>query len=376
MHIGIVGGGIFGCSAALELARRGHRVELFERAAIPAPDASGTDISKVIRMEYGDATAAYAPLVQRALARWRELEAGAGRVLLHNSGVLFLCSEWDEARFEHKSVAALRAIGESPQVVDADQARTRWPQFNWDGMQVGVFNPVGGWLESSEAVRAAASAARAAGATLNEEARVADVSERGAHVTLRVDDNDVKVDVAVVAAGVWVAKLLDEMRHNVSVTRQQVSLYRPSNAQAFAGERFPVWVYDIVDEGWYGFPATDDGTVKVSLHRRSESADPDVSREASPAFLADSRAFVGEHIPALDPDSPLTGRACLYANSARGDLVVDRAPGHERVYIAGMGSGHGFKFGPVLGELVADLIERDEVPSFLRLAQRRVGEVW
>jgi len=375
VRVGVVGGGIFGVSTAWELARRGHAVELFERRRIPAPDAAGTDISKAIRMEYGAATPLYGPLVVRALYLWRELERVSGEGILEQPGVLFLASAFDESRFEWQSAQAVREMGGTADVIDAKDAALRWPQFSWKGLAVGVWNPDGGWLRAATAVETIARVARAAGATVFEDTPVDDVAQSDRSATIRAGGRTCEYDLVVVCAGPWIARVLPEVTSRVRVTRQQISLYRPADASAFDGSTFPVWVHDIVEEGWYGFPSNE-GVVKIALHRRSEEVDPDVSREPDDGFLQQSRAFAREHLPALDRHAPLAGRACLYTNSRRGDLVVDRVPGHDRIVVAGLGSGHGFKFGPVLGELVADLIEKDEVPPMLRFGQARDEEVW
>jgi sarcosine oxidase len=376
VRIGIVGGGVFGVASALELGRRGHQVELFERRRIPAPEAASTDISKAIRMEYGSATSLYGPLVVRALARWSEIERQCGLGVLHRSGVLFLASSFEPGRFEWQSWEALRALGREPQVVEAREARKRWPQFSWDGLAVGLYNPEGGWLEASRAVEALAACARVAGAALHEESPVEAVEDRPGGATLVYGGRPLAFDRVLVCAGPWVAKLVPQLSDRVRVTRQQLSMYRPASAEPFDEGAFPVWIYDMREEGWYGFPATADGVVKVALHRRSETVDPDVSREVDPKFLELSRGFVASKLPALPPESPVSGKVCLYTNSPRGDLVVDRAPGAENVLVAGLGSGHAFKFGPVLGELAADLVERDEAPDELRLGAPRQEEVW
>jgi glycine/D-amino acid oxidase-like deaminating enzyme len=376
VKIGIAGGGIFGVASALELARRGHTVELFERSTLPAPDASSTDISKAIRMEYGAATALYAPMVERALARWRQVEQAAGRGLLHLPGVLFLASAFDESRFEWQSVEALRARGHRPEVLEARDARRRWPQFSWDGLCVGVYNPEGGWLEASAAVLALAELARAAGAKLLEGQRVEGIDEGPAGAGLWVGGERRRFDAALVCAGPWVSRLLPQLGGHARVSRQHVSLWRPADAAPFHGDAFPVWIHDMLEEGWYGFPASSQGIVKISLHRRSETVQPDAAREGDPSFLAAARQFVRRSLPALDPASPLSGRVCLYTSSPRGDLVFDRVPDASRLYVAGLGSGHGFKFGPVLGELAADMLERDDVPAALRLGAVRDDEVW
>lgn len=375
MHLGIVGGGVFGTSSALELARRGHKVELFERGRIPAPEAASTDISKAIRMEYGAATPLYGPLVQRALGLWPEIERDSRMRLLHRCGVLFLASSFEPEDFERQSYEALRALGRPPQVVEAREARRRWPQFCWDGLALGLYNPEGGWLEAARAVEALAHCARSAGARIHEEHPVDGIEDGPAGAALVCHGRRLAFDRVLVCAGPWVARVLPALCGHTRVTRQQVSLYRPADPGPFDERAFPVWVYDLREEGWYGFPATAEGVVKVSLHRRAEAVDPDVPREADPEFLELSRRFVAAKLPALPSQSPVSGKVCLYTNSPHGDLVLDLAPGARNVLVAGLGSGHGFKFGPALGELAAALVERDEAPAALRLDSVRNEEV-
>ncbi|MCA9794037.1 MAG: FAD-dependent oxidoreductase [Candidatus Eremiobacteraeota bacterium] len=372
MKIGVVGGGVFGLASAWELARRGHEVTVFERRRIPAPDASGTDISKAIRLEYGAATSLYAPLVARAFTRWQEVEEITGKNVYHRCGVLFLSRAYEPGGFEHESQRQLTELGLAGQVLEAGEAARRWPQFNWSEMTAAVHNHRGGWLAAARAVEALADCARAEGVTIHEEAPVENVYEASSGAVVRVDITPHEFDQVVVAAGPWLGKLFPYLSSGVRVSRQRITHYQPADPSGFD---YPVWVWDIVNSGWYGFPANPDGIVKVALHRRSETVDADVERVEDPEFLKESRAFTGVNLPGL-AESPVSGRVCLYTNSPSGDFLIDRLPGSERIVLAGCGSGHAFKFGPVLGELVADLLESDELNPAFRLGAVATVETW
>ncbi len=346
MKIGIVGGGVFGLSAAWELAKNGHQVDLFERDLIPAPRAAGTDISKAIRLEYGDRCRQYSNLVGRAFDAWRKVEQSSGRRFFQQTGVLALATRFTPGEFEHDSYTTLSEMGFTLEIVAPKEGRKRWPMFAWDLLECAVANPLGGWLASSLAVEALADCARHQGAEILEECPVSKVGSGWLEAGERRF-----YDVVIVSAGAWIGRLLPELAGQVRVTRQRITFYRP-NSKSFA---CPVWIHDPARSGWYGFPMNSEGIVKVALHTRSEEVDPDESREIDQAFLEESRNFVQRWLPGLDPATPVTGRCCFYTNSESGDFVIDRLD--DQLWVAGCGSGHAFKFGPVLGELLVEALE-------------------
>ena len=375
MNIGVVGGGVFGLSSAWELSRRGHKVKVFERGAIPAPDASGTDISKAIRLEYGSCSSIYTPLVYRAFERWREAQSIAGREILHQTGALFLVKSYQAGTFEFESAPHVSALGIETEHVEPSEACKRWPAFQWDHMDRAIFNPIGGWLAAADAVRALAECCRLSGVEIQENCPVLSVKELAASSQLTTALGTSDFDAVVVAAGPWLQRLLPKLADKLRVSRQRMTHYRPLSTEGLSAPDFPVWVWDLAESGWYGFPANSEGVVKVALHRRSETVDPDASREIDPDFLALSRQFVTENIPGLNPSSPLEGCCCFYTNSESGNFLIDQVPGHQRTFVASGGSGHGFKFGPVIGELVADRVEGPGEAAF-RLDADKSLETW
>lgn len=379
MKVGIVGCGIFGASTALTLARRGHAVTVFDRAeGVPAADAASADRSKALRFEYGAHCALYVPLVEESRAAYRALEAGWGAPLYVETGVLSLARAFDESRHERQSYDFLRAAGRPIERLEIADAQRRFPQFSYEGIEAVTWNAEGGYVRASEAVRATIVAAREFGVELVPGARVTNVDERPGAAILELATGEVReFDAVVVCAGPWFQQLVPEPVARVRPLRQFVTYYRPPDAEAaahFAPPSFPVWMHDIADSGWYGMPLQE-GVLKVARHEPGELADPDAARVVLEDDRAASRAFVGANIPAIDPSWYAEDKGCLYAMTDDGHFVIDRVPGLSHVFVAGGGSGHGFKMGPGVGRLAADLVEHRSVPAAFGTVRSEQGRV-
>jgi glycine/D-amino acid oxidase-like deaminating enzyme len=377
MRIGVVGAGIFGLSAALELARRRHIVTVFDRGTPPVADSASADRSKALRFEYGGACPLYVPLVEEARHGWRALEAGYGKPLYVETGVLALAASFDETRHEWMSHNYLVEHGWPVETWTPEEARRRFPQFSYAGIEAVTWNPLGGYVRAADAVRATAHAAREAGATLVPDARVVAIEEDAvsAGVVLAGEERHA-FDLVLVAAGAWFGALFPELAGQVQPTRQFVTYYKPAAGLGgqLAPPHFPVWMHDLAESGWYGMPLQD-GFVKVARHEPGAPADPDGPRLVGDEDRAASRAFVAAHLPALDPSWLGEDKGCLYAMTWDGNFLLDRLPGRARVCVAGGGSGHGFKFGPAVGRLAADLLEgAAPLPAF-RFDAPRTGQV-
>jgi glycine/D-amino acid oxidase-like deaminating enzyme len=377
VNVGVVGAGIFGLSSGLEFARRGHRVTVFDRAVPPADDAASTDRNKALRFEYGGECPLYVPLVAESRERYRALEQGWSSPLYVETGVLALAASFDETRHEFLSYNYLVEHGWPIEVLSVDQARARFAQFSYDGISAVTWNPQGGYVRASEAVRATLAALREAGGVVVAPARVAGVDESGAvaRVTLAGSLEQFAFDAVVICAGPWFRTLVPG--DLVTPTRQYVTYYRPPAAEAarFAPPAFPVWMHDLVETGWYGMPL-EDGLLKVARHAPGEAADPDGPRVVTAADRDASRAFVARHVPAIDGAWYAEERGCLYAMTDDGNFVLDRVPGRARTFVAGGGSGHGFKLGPAVGRLAAELVESGAPPvTAFRFDAVRSGRV-
>jgi glycine/D-amino acid oxidase-like deaminating enzyme len=168
---------------------------------------------------------------------------------------------------------------------------------------------------------------------------------------------DLDADRVVVAAGVWSVGLVPELRPLVRVVGQPIFHLLPAEPERWRPPSFLPWACDIARTGWYGFPANADGVVKIANHGPGVPLEPDAPRVVDPAWEERLRAFLRAHLPGL-ADAPIVARRlCLYTDVFDGDFVIDRSPADDRVLVATGGSGHAFKFAPLLGELVADALE-------------------
>jgi sarcosine oxidase len=377
VKVGIVGCGIFGASTALALARRGHAVTVFDRAEPPADDAASTDRSKALRYEYGAHCALYVPLVEESRDAWRALGEEWGAPLYVETGVVALARAFDPDRHERQSYEFLRAAGRPVERLEPAEAQRRFPQFSYHDIAAVTWNPEGGYVRAAEAVRATVAAARALGVGIVTGARVADVDERPGCAILELTAGEAQeFDAAVVCAGPWFQRLVPESAARVRPLRQFVTYYRPpaGQAAAFAPPAFPVWMHDLVDSGWYGMPLHD-GVLKVARHEPGEPVDPDAPRVVLEEDRAASRAFVAANLPAIDPDWYAEDKGCLYAMTDDGHFVIDRVPGAAHLLVAGGGSGHGFKMGPAVGRLAADLVEGRSAPAAFHTVRSDSGRV-
>lgn len=285
---------------------------------------------------------------------WRRWNARWPRPLYHETGVAFLTRDaMEPGSFEHESHRLLTARGHRVERLDGAEIRRRFPA--WRGHTDGYFNPVGGFAESGNVVAQLAREAAAEGVAVVEGARVTGLHVEGsAAAGLVVDDRIVKGRRVIVAAGAWTAVILPEMAGEFRAVGQPVFHLVPDDPSLFAAERFPVFGADISRTGYYGFPLSAGGVVKIANHGVGRAVDPAGPREVSAAEEAALRAFLRGTFPALS-GAPLAGtRLCVYCDTHDEHFWIARDPRREGLTVAAGGSGHGFKFAPVLGDLIAD----------------------
>ena len=365
MTVAVVGAGVFGAAAALELALRGHRVTLFDADEVPAPRAASTDVSKAIRrVWYVRDKECYVDLVERSADRWHAWERESGRHVLHRTGHLSILRDAGPGSPMYESVHLLHGRGAvEVQELDARTLRRRFPQFTVADDEVGVYDPWGGYLESAAAIRMIVDLAGDAGVTVRERTPVTAVEERGPTATVRLDGAEQAFDRVVVAAGAWIGLLLPELARPLTVTRQEMLLLPAPDPASFSYPRMPSWGAEPGGEEWYGFPLLREGVVKVARDRLGPAVDAEVDRAGTAAFADDVEAMLRRRIPALAGSTETCGRSCLYTMTPDAHFLIDRVPGTERLVVAGAGSGHAFKFGGVLGPMVAAVVEDRPDPA-------------
>jgi sarcosine oxidase len=352
--VAVIGMGAMGSAAAYRLAERGLRVLGLDRFRPPHQMGSSHGGTRIIREAYFE-DPRYVPLVQRAYDRWTQLEADAGVTLLRQTGGLMIGPEQGEVAQGAQTSAVLHGLDH--EVLSAKELRRRFPAFNVPDGQVGVWEPRAGILFPERCVEAQLSMADGHGAELrfNEPLGKWMPTEDGFH--LRTSRGEYWAERLVVTAGSWFTQIVGRLGLPLRVTRQHVHWFAPpSSSTHFEPALCPVYIWeqrpgDVV----YGFPDVGEG-FKLGLHEPGPTADPDtLDRTVTTAEVRAAEAIVGRCFPEI-AGSPSASEVCLYTNTADGHFLIDRHPKRPNIVLAGAGSGHGFKFASVIGEIVADLV--------------------
>jgi sarcosine oxidase len=356
----VIGLGAMGSAAVASLAARDCRVVGIDRYAPGHDRGSSHGATRIIRLGYFEHPA-YVPLLRAAYPLWRELAAKSGLPLVNITGIVEIGAP--DSTLVTGTLRASRLHGLARDVFDAAALMRRFPAFRVPSDYVGVFQPDGGFLRAEPAIRAQLALARDAGAQLRVGEDVVAVEPRGAGVRVVTQSGAVEAGCAIVAAGAWVKSVLPDLPAPIRVTRQVLAWFAPRDRALFAPDRFPVFLLQNADGIFYGFPDDGTGSVKVAKHHHAdESVDPDrCDRDVSAADEAIIRAVLAAHLPAAD-GRRLAATTCLYTVTPDGDFILDRLPGHQAIIVASPCSGHGFKFAPVIGEILADLAVSGSTP--------------
>jgi glycine/D-amino acid oxidase-like deaminating enzyme len=251
----------------------------------------------------------------------------------------------------------------------------RFPAWNGAAYAEGYLNPRAGYAESGRVMEVLIAQARGAGVRIREGVRSKSLHEQGGRVAgVVLQGGEVlRADVVVVSAGAWTSFLLPSLSEFLWATGQPVVYFQPPDPGPFEGSRFPVWCGDIARTGWYGFPVNREGLVKVGHHgqgRRIASGEPlEVTDDEERRGLE----FVRSTFRDLGSASVVRTRLCLYCDTWDGDFLIDHDPARPGLLVATGGSGHGFKFAPLLGGIIADVLERKPNTDAQRFAWRRPG---
>ena len=370
----VVGAGVFGTTAALELAQRGYSVHVVDPGPLPRPEASSVDTSRSIRIDYGS-DLLFTEMAEACLPRWRELNDELGESIYHEDGFLFLTrSAMHESSFERDSFQTLTERGWHLDRLDAETIRKRFPMFS-DAYVDGYLNPHDGWASSGRALELLIRQARHVGVQFTERAKCTALMERGGNVVgVELEGGSkLEADLVVVAAGVWTRMLLPWLSDFMQCVGQAVLYLHVDDGKRWRFPSLPTWSADISHTGWYGFPALSDGIVKIANHGPGRVLHPDDRREVLPSEEDRCRDFLAESVPEL-LDAPIQKRrVCAYNDTWDGAFLIDHDPSRKGLVVATGGSGHGFKFAPILGEIIADVVEGKENRFAARFRWREPG---
>lgn len=370
----VIGGGAMGSATAWQLARRGRPVTLLERFEPGHANGASHGASRNFNTAYSDP--AYMSMLTESLRSWRELEAESGMRLLEQVGVV---NHGPNPAFDAVASALLGA-GLGAEFVAPEAAAERWPGIRFDGRV--LHTPDAGRLHADAAVVALQSAATAAGAEIRHHARALRLEVLGDdHVRVTTEEGTIDAKAVVVTVGAWTQKLLAGVLPlpRLVVTQEQPGHFalrdRSADAVARATTEWPGFnhAFDTADpryDYWYspvyGMYTPGQG-VKAGWHGVGPVTDPDArSFAAEPVQLAALQRYVREWLPGADPDA-VAPVSCTYTTTADEDFVLDRI---GPVTVGAGFSGHGFKFTPAVGRILADLAT-DAAPPPAKFALAR-----
>ena len=352
----ILGGGVMGTAAARALASRGRAVVLLERFTFGHGSGSSGGPTRNFRLTYHDPV--YVRMAREALARWRRLESEAGVELLRVVGGL------DVGEATDLSAAALEAAGESFERPSGPEVAERWPALRFDRAAVFVYQSEGAILRADEAIGAQVRLARETGAELRERAVVDALRPVGDGVEIVTDGEVIRAPVAIVAAGAWAAPLLEGAGIHLSLrpTLEQ-STHFDAGEEASASPTVIDWDSSPQQPPYLVPNPFRVGEIKAGAHLSGPVIDPDArSFEPDADREAHTVMWVGEHVVSRPP--LLRTETCLYTTTPDEDFVIDRT---GPLVIGSPCSGHGFKFAPLIGEVLADLATGEQPPVPLDL---------
>ena len=369
----VVGAGINGVTAAIELKTRGHNVVLVDPGPLPHPLAASTDISKAVRRAYG-ADEDYTELADRSIKLWRKWNEEFGQELYHEVGVMFvLRREMKPGDFEYESFKMLQRHGHK---IERMNPARLWKRFSaWDPelYRDGVLELEAGYAESGRVVAALVGRARSLGIELRDDVRFSRLNETGDRVSgIVLDDGQrIAADFVIMAVGAWTPYLLPFTKNFFRANGQPVFHLKPRHPELFAPERFPVFGADITTTGYYGFPINRDGVVKIANHGPGREMSPgSPERAVTNEDEKNLREFLSSTFPALADASIVYSRVCMYCDTHDGHFWIARDPDRKGLVIAAGDCGHGFKFAPVLGEIIADAVEEKPNPILQKFRWR------
>jgi glycine/D-amino acid oxidase-like deaminating enzyme len=352
----VVGAGVFGTWTAWHLRRAGRRVLLLDAWGPAHARASSGGESRMTRTAYGR-DEIYTRFAWESLEDWRWLSSRSGLPIFHPIGVLFFFHKLEP--YVTQSIEVHRRLRIPFETLDQPTLKRRFPQVNWDGVEIAMYEPDRGALMARRAVQTLAKEFVAAGGEYRQAAIAPPAQGESLTSIETLSGERLHADQFVFACGPWLPKVLpDVLGSRIFPTRQEVFFFAPAAGDTrFQPGRLPGWADFNAGDIYYGFPDLESRGFKIAHDQHGPPIDPDVGDRAPLASsLDDVRGFMRRRFPELANRPLVETRVCQYENSSNGDLLIDRHPAWPNVWLVGAGSGHGFKHGPAVGKYATQRI--------------------
>ncbi len=375
--VAVIGLGTMGSFTCCELAQRGVRVVGLDRFSPPHDRGSHSGGTRVFRIAYAEHPS-YVPLALDAGTLWDQYALAAGVRLLHRCGML---SIGDPASALIQGIRkSAEQYGLSTTAYAEAEIRKFFPAIHPPAGHIGIFESAAGWIDVNAAIQAAQRMSSLAGATLLDNCPVLNIVNRISHFEIVTPSQTIAAQRVVVTAGAWCGQLLSQLGLPLRVVRKVLLWARPLDPEQFSPRLLPIFAF--AERFFYGFPTVSGPDVKMAIHWEAGQAvadptlpiDPPTMDEATPVL-----EMAAKYLPALCGPLPSAFtrvtqlKTCLYTMSSDEHFIIDRHPEWENLVFAAGFSGHGFKFAPLVGKALADLITLGETSApigFLRVGAR------
>ena len=352
-HVAVIGAGAFGGWTALSLLRAGAKVTLLDAWGPGHSRSSSGGESRVIRHAYGKTI--YIEMVKRSLELWHEANDAWGRPLFHRTGVLHM-RQADSPISLDEDESLMSAANVPHEVLDHEELVRRYPQVNMDNIDSALYEPTAGYLLARRACQAVVDAFVREGGEYKTAYVQPGAISGGRMTNIALSDGSTfAADRFVFACGPWLKTMFpDALGPHLEISRQEMFFFgTPAGDHRYDAQAFPVWT-DIGDEVWYGIPGGEHRGFKIADDAHGPPHDPATTdRTVRAAGIKAARDFIAYRFPGLKGAPLVESRVCQYTNTPDGDFIADRHPEADNTWLLGGGSGHGFKHGPALGEMVA-----------------------
>lgn len=359
--VAVIGAGVFGVWIAGRLRQAGASVALIDQYGVGHARASSGGETRVTRYSYGG-DPLYTEMARESLAAWKEVSARAATPLFYNTGVLWFSPADDD--YMAKSLGYLDRTNTPVRRMDRAALAQAYPQMRFFEGEAGFLEMETGALVAGRGVQtvAALNALSVRVAASGPPRKKRGVFEPAAGV---------RAAKLVYACGPWLPRIFPELLdRRIVATRQEVIHFGPpSGDDRFAPGKLPVWADFNAGDLVYGIPDIEGQGFKFCFGGAGPEVDPDAQdRRVAPESVALARDYLKRRFPDLAAAPLVHSRVCQYENSWNSDLLIDRHPDFEDVWLAGGGSGHGFKLGPAVGRYLADRIANPALPAEPRFA--------
>jgi glycine/D-amino acid oxidase-like deaminating enzyme len=352
----VVGAGAFGGWSALQLLQKRAKVTLLDAWGPGNSRASSGGETRTIRATYGPTHLLYTQMVARALQLWQEHERRWNVKLFFRSGALRMAGPDDS--YERAALPVLQQVGIRYEKLSTEECAKCWPQINFEGVPWSVYEPDSGFLAARRACEAVLNAFVKNGGQYRQAQATPGPIVANRMQSIKIGTSEVlTADYYVFALGPWLGQIFPFLTPTITPTRQEVFFFgTPAGDVRFTEAQLPTWI-DGGNSPFFGVPGNHWRGFKIADDTRGPVIDPTtVERQISEEKLASARAYLRMRFPALANAPLVESRVCQYENSTDHNFILDRQPDAGNVWIVGGGSGHGFKHGPVMGEMVAEAV--------------------